>query len=63
MINEIEKLEKIIKKSPYSGMTIECDHLSVTKSDKRKDEIIKINNLPQFMKTYGFECDQNLNLI
>ena len=24
---------------------------------------LKINNLPQFMKTYGFECDQNLNLI
>ena len=23
----------------------------------------KINNLTKFMKTYGFECDQNLNLI
>jgi len=44
MNKEIEKQEKIIRNSPFRGITIECDHLSVTKSDKRKDEIIKIHN-------------------
>tara|TARA_B100001250_G_scaffold70116_1_gene56485 strand:- start:292 stop:942 length:651 start_codon:yes stop_codon:yes gene_type:complete len=43
-IKEIEKQEKIIKDSPYSGITIECDHLSITKSDNKNNEKIKIHN-------------------
>ena len=40
-----------------------CNILSNTIVINSKNTELKINNLPQFMKTYGFECDQNLNLI
>ena len=40
-----------------------CNILSNPIVINSKNNELKINNLPQFMKTYGFECDQNLNLI
>ena len=40
-----------------------CNILSNPIVINSKNTELKINNLPQFMKTYGFECDQNLNLI
>ena len=40
-----------------------CNILSHPIVINSKNTDLKIDNLPQFMKTYGFKCNQNRNLI
>ncbi len=58
-IKTIDDLKVVAKNNARTFCSILSNPIVINS----KNTDLKIDNLPQFMKTYGFECDQNLNLI
>ena len=58
-IKTIDDLKVVAKNNARTFCSILSNPIVINSTNTE----LKINNLPQFMKTYGFECDQNLNLI
>ena len=58
-IKTIDDLKVVAKNNARTFCNILSNPIVINSTNTE----LKINNLPKFMKTYGFECDQNLNLI
>ena len=58
-IKTIDDLKVVAKNNARTFCNILSNPIVINSTNTE----LKIKNLPKFMKTYGFECDQNLNLI
>ena len=58
-IKTIDDLKVVAKNNARTFCNILSNPIVINSTNTE----LKINNLPKFLKTYGFECDQNLNLI
>ena len=58
-IKTVDDFKVVAKKNARTFCSILSNPIVINS----KNTDLKIDNLPQFLKTYGFECDQNLNLI